>query len=165
MGRTITIILMISVSAFIFCNNKNDDNHNNDLANLKFPELKPVGGLPDGYIWKFEDGPDFYLYYGTNLEDDSSGIGIYFGLHPDFSIPEDAEKDNGKVGAREVTWVIYDNYENYNRRYYFETLFEYKHDDDFFPISIHLWIYSNSDEELENLLKSLEKVRFEEREL
>src|SRR5262245_52221149 len=83
----------------------------NDLATGQFPELKPDLTAPAGYKWEFRDGPDFYTWVLAEPAEAEkrarSGVGIYFGHHPNPSKTAGAEgRVAGRVCGRDVTWLV-----------------------------------------------------------
>lgn len=127
------------------------------------PDLEPVGGLPDGCEWQFQDGPDFYIYQ-ANCPDDTSGVGIYFGNMPNFDLPKgvfpkDFPRKPGCVASRHISWIVLDGKEDITVHPFYRTaIFEYQYSI-YVPLKLHVWVFAESEGDLEELLHSLEDLR------
>jgi hypothetical protein len=158
----IFIILSISVS-FTSCVKQNSDDIldlsqvNNDLSG-EFPILEPNAILPTNYQWIYQEGAeDFYIYWASSKEDNTSFIGIYFGLHPQFEASDKYKKIKGKVANKTVIWQIENNQETLIR----ETVLPYKHGTKYLTLNMHIWVHAKTKEKMEVLLKVLESLEFE----
>ena len=118
----------------------------------------PVGGLPDGYSWECVEGPDFFVFYGNPSDETKrSGVGLFVGGFPNAFVEDDARCTPGKVGPRAVSWAIGDTEREH--AWFRETHFGLR------PwqwAKIHLWVFADSEAELNTLLKALENLRLEE---
>lgn len=138
-----------------------------DRSNGRFPELRPVLDPPPHYAWEFHDGPDFYVWVLADPEvvrdRARSGIGIYFGLHPNLDSAKGAtERVPGRVGTQKVTWLIEraDGADAWVRR---DAVLDYDHGREFLPIRLHVWVWGPSDEQVAGLAGRLEGLSFTSR--
>src|SRR5882672_4962077 len=69
--------------------------------------IHPEGGLPAGYVWKFNDGADFWIYYGAKGKGDLGSAGIYFGTAPSFHPPSSAKTEDGEFAHHKISWRIW----------------------------------------------------------
>lgn len=70
-------------------------------------ESIPKGGLPSGYAWRVNIGPDFYVY---SAEDKKSGVKLYFGRHPSYRNREKWERiRKGSFKWEQFDWVVRKN--------------------------------------------------------
>ena len=144
-------IIVLAVITFAVCGR----------GQTTFPELVPKGGLPNGYAWKFHDGPDFYVYYaaGTNQ---SAGGGIYFGMQPNVSSDEKPKgTERGALGKLTVQWQIFDGSTNFAKRFYRQCLVPYRYSQKHWEITLHAWVFANTSNEVCNLEESLQGLRLE----
>jgi len=160
---TIFIILSISTSSTSCVKQNSDDisdlnRVNNDLSG-EFPILEPNAVLPTNYQWIYQEGAeDFYIYWASSKEDNTSFIGIYFGLHPQFESSDNHKKTKGNVANKTVIWQIENNQEiNTLIR---ETVLPYKHGTKYLTLNIHIWVHAKTKEKMEALLKILESLEF-----
>jgi hypothetical protein len=130
-----------------------------DAPLLEFPELVPQDGLPAGYEWEFNDGPDFYVYRSEN-EDGRTGVGMYFGMHPNFEEKENVKKEVGYIAGKKVEWSIDSSQEVGTPRHFRQTVFKYKHSKEYYEIQIHTWIYSDELEEVLDFQKNLRDLKY-----
>lgn len=133
-----------------------------------FPELKPDLPAPDGYKWQFHNGPDFYIWFLAEPNPEGkrgpSGIGIYFGLHPNPSATAGADgRAVGRTCGREVTWLIERNDDATDRWVRQDALFDYDHGRGFRPLRLHVWVWGPTEEATANLLKRVEELKFVQR--
>jgi hypothetical protein len=130
-----------------------------------FPELRPAGDAPAGYAWNFRDGPDFYTWI---LEDNEkagdltrSGIGIYFGHHPNLSTAKKTtSRIEGRAFSKKVMWMIETNddpKEGWTRR---DTLLRYDHGKGYGTILLHVWVWGQTEEQMASLLGLVENQKF-----
>ena len=123
----------------------------------RFPELRPVNGLPDGLSWRFQDGPDFYIWRGLD-EGSKSGVGLYFGHWPDFD-GDVSRVEVGRVGRDKVVWC---RTNDHTRGFRAECLFVYLHDRKSIPLKIHVWVYGESEAEVNRFSSKLSTLEFHE---
>ena len=129
-------------------------------AEASCPDLLLDGNLPTGYAWALHNNLDFYIYRAGRAGDDSSGIGIYFGYWPDFHPPENATRAAGEVAGKQVSWVVRDGSPEVKARHYRETLFEYQPVVGCVPLKVHVWLFAQDTNQVEELLGSLKSIRF-----
>lgn len=135
---------------------------------MRIPNLQPADRLPDGYEWQLENGPDFYIYRAQRPGNDSSGVGIYFGNMPSLDFfegtpSEDLPREYGRVFSQRTSWVVLDGKEEMVAHpFYRTTILEYRHSI-YMPLKLHVWVYAEERNELEELLHSLENLRIESR--
>ena len=133
----------------------------------RIPLLEPVAELPDGYKWQLEDGPDFYIYRAQH-PNTSAGVGIYFGNMPNSSIQdlasdEDLPSQRDHVASQAVSWIVLDGKEKVTGHlFYRTTMLEYQYTI-YMPLKLHIWVYADDQSDLEELLHSLESLRFTKR--
>ncbi len=145
----ITIVISI-IGIFIF-------NEYLERNYRTFPELKPVGGLPQNYEWIYREGPDFYVYSGYNNIDSLTQVGLYFGLHPDIDHDNYQTIEHSQLLGKYVKW-----YTSYNdNNYYSSTLTSFRPNYKHIKIDLHFWISSNSDKKIAEIREALETVEIE----
>ena len=124
-----------------------------------FPELSLDGPLPDGFVLRLEDGPDFYVWRCELLDapkDSSPGFGIYFGLHPSPSEPgTDASYHSGSVVGESVRWAQWHDGQTHRR----ETVFDYRHSPKHLTLKLHVFVTARSEAELDALVQALAGLR------
>ena len=139
-------------------------------THLAFPELQPVITVPDGYSLEFADGPDFYTWRlkeaaradGVNR----SGLGMYVGLHPNSSWMADAiSRTRGRVCGRNVTWYVREFADKGGTFSWRDALFKYKHERGFIEVLVHVWVWADSEDQIDPLLRLLENLSFTERDV
>ena len=118
--------------------------------------LVPVGGLQDSLKWHLSDGPDFYIYRAESKE---SGVGIYFGLHPNFQVDEKEKKESSHLLATKVEWF---QSKEESRFQQWETLIPYEHSPEFMKLKLHLWVWGSDEEQIKSLVSKLESLSLEE---
>jgi hypothetical protein len=134
-----------------------------------FPELRPLLDVPEGYTLTFRDGPDFYVWVMTDNvqvgERYRSGIGMYFGLHPNPRVDEaSARQIRGQLCSRQVIWWVerIDSGQNpWVRR---DAVIKYEHGKGFLPILLHVWIWGETDDRVAELARHVESLQFSKRE-
>lgn len=160
----IFIILSVSISFTSCVKQKSNDildlnQANNDLSG-EFPILEPNAVLPTNYQWIYQEGAeDFYIYWASSKEDNTSFIGIYFGLHPQFEASDNCKKIKGKVANKSVIWQI-ENKKEINTLIR-ETVMPYKHGTKYLTLNLHIWMHAKTKEKMEAFLKVLESLEFE----
>jgi hypothetical protein len=128
-----------------------------------FPELRPELKVPPGYTLTFRDGPKFYTWVMTEDEKvgerHRSGIGMYFGHHPNLSAAKGApERIAGRVCSKSVTWLVEQNdaaNDPWVRR---DAVLDYKHGSGFQTIKLHVWVWGQSEAQVAGLAKQLETL-------
>ncbi|MCP4256367.1 MAG: hypothetical protein GY774_02440 [Planctomycetes bacterium] len=162
----LTIFIILSICVFFTSCVKQDSDDildlshvNNDLSG-EFPLLEPNALLPTNYQWIYQEGAeDFHIYWASSKEDDTSFIGIYFGLHPQFESSDNHKKIEGKVANKPVIWQI-ENKKEINTLIR-ETVLPYKHGTKYLTLNIHIWVHAKTKEKMEAFLKVLEFLEFE----
>jgi hypothetical protein len=134
-----------------------------DRTHGRFPELRPTTEAPAGYAWEFKDGPDFYTWVMAETElvgeRHRSGIGIYFGLHPERSVFEGVtEETSGRAVSQRVTWSVTRSNETTNPWVQRNALLKYNHGREFCTITLHVWVWGQTDEQVTELMKLVEKL-------
>jgi hypothetical protein len=121
-----------------------------------------VGGLPEGYAWRYEMPADFDLYYGER-PGSHSGVGAYFGAHPNFPLVQSEQATPGVVASRAVRWVIGDGKAGEEHPYWRECRFIYRAVTKQTRLAViaHVWVYATTQDDLDQLLKSLKDLRIE----
>jgi hypothetical protein len=140
----------------------------NDHATGQFPELKPDLAAPAGYKWEFHDGPDFYTWVLAEPAEagkrSRSGVGMYFGHHPNPSETAGAEgRVAGRVCGRDVTWLVERSdaaTDPWVRR---DVILDYDHGRGYMPVSLHVWVWGPSDEVVAELVAQLADITFSTR--
>ncbi len=118
-------------------------------------DLMPKEGLPDGYIWHFEPGPDFYTFRAHHPGKEQAGVGIYFGRHPNLQVPADCPKEPGRVGPIEVSWFSMEPEQDGQPRFERHTLFGSAPQGAQDPVWIHVWVFSDAQADLAALQSGL----------
>jgi hypothetical protein len=126
-----------------------------------FPELVPSGGLPDGYSWELSNGPDFYVYNGVK-SNSNSGVGIYFGMHPQRGDEPPVRIEKGSIGPVPVQWHILDGSTNYYASFYRRCLVPYRPSRKHERIALHGWVFADSEAEAATLQQNLKNLVFTE---
>jgi hypothetical protein len=134
----------------------------------RFPELRPALDALPGYAWEFRDGPDFYTWVMAEGKKvgrrHRSGIGIYFGHHPNLSAAEGAaERAGGRVCGKKVTWMVdrsTDAADPWVRR---DAVLSYDHGEGFQTITLHVWVWAQSEKQVAELTEQLEALSFSPR--
>jgi len=124
-------------------------------------ELMPKQGLPDGYAWLFEPGPDFYTFHAHHPEKERSGAGLYFGRHPNLQVPEECPEEPGRVGPTEVSWSCVESEQDGGPLFERHALFGLTPRGSEDPVWVHVWIFSNTQAELTALLSGLAGLKIE----
>jgi hypothetical protein len=140
----------------------------NHRAERRFPELRPVLDAPEGYTWEFRNGEDFYVWVLADQEmvgdRHRSGVGIYFGHHPDLSAATAAtEKVAGRVAGKKVTWLVDRNEAGPDPWVRRDATLEYDHGPGFLTIVLHVWVWGQSEEQVAGLAARLEGLSFVDR--
>jgi hypothetical protein len=117
-----------------------------------FPELEVVGGVPSGFTWQFQNGPDFYVYRATSSTQPESVVGVYFGLHPSFSPNAKASPEAGSFAGRAVAWEAPARPAHLLRR---DALVPYRYNSSSLELKLHLWVQASSREQLAELMGTL----------
>ena len=123
-------------------------------TSLSFPELEPVGGIPVGYTWKLENGPDFYIYRASTAKISDTQLAIYFGTAPQFIPSATATGHAGTVSGHAVVW----EHSVDNGVQQSDTVFPYRHSSAHEELKIHAWVRAPETESREALEKSLPSV-------
>ncbi|MEJ2201775.1 MAG: hypothetical protein P8X63_12305, partial [Desulfuromonadaceae bacterium] len=122
-------------------------------ADLRFPELAPDRPVLPGYTWELTHPvEDFYLYFARPPQESSTKVGIYFGLHPNFVEPKNANKINGQIFGQSTQWFQTKDYKR-------EALFKYQHTPKDIELILHIWVIAESQKELEILTSAVESLR------
>lgn len=134
-----------------------------------FPELRPVLAVPPGYTLKFRDGPDYYTWVMTEDVKSGprhrSGVGLYFGQHPNLSAAEQApERIAGWVCSHPVTWWVERNVEPSDPWVRQDTVVKYNDGSGFETIALHVWVWGPTEAKVAELAKQLERLAFTPRE-
>jgi hypothetical protein len=139
-----------------------------DRTDGQFPELRPALEAPAGYSWEFQDGPDFYTWVMAEKEmagdRNRSGIGIYFGLHPQRSAVENAmEQMSGRAVSRKVTWSVTRSNESNSPWVKRDTFLKYNHGREYRTIGLHIWVWGQTEEQVAELAKHVENMEVVDR--
>jgi hypothetical protein len=138
----------------------------NGSAQEAFPELRPTLKPPTGYSWTFKDGPDFYTWVLAEGKKQGaqprSGIGIYFGLHPNLEHIDKkvAKQLKGTVCSQEVTWWVQVREDRKWPRIRRDVAIRYPHGKGFKGIQLHFWVWGTGEEQVAELAKHLKTLRF-----
>jgi hypothetical protein len=128
-------------------------------APLSFPELEPRGGLPSGFVWQFQNGPDFYVYRATSPSLPRVQVGIYFGTAPE-RLPESKDAGTpGVVANQPVVWR-HSFADGVHRA---DTALPYRHSPSSVSITVHAWVTAPTADDLTRLQASLATVQFRPR--
>jgi hypothetical protein len=155
---TIGVVLAAGLGAYLLFGET-------DRTHGRFPELRPTTEAPAGYAWTFKNGPDFYTWVMSETEQigerQRSGIGIYFGLHPQRSALESAtEQVAGRAVSQRVTWSITRSNDTTDPWVQRDALLKYNHGREFQTIILHVWVWGQSDDQVTELAKLVEKIEF-----
>jgi len=126
----------------------------------RFPELKPSGGLPEGYTWVFTNGPDFYVYSGISKANPAIRVGIYFGHHPSFKTNPSYASNAGAIASLPVTWF---RTSKGKAKVRLETVLPYTHPGGYDSITLHIWVQAPTQKMAEDLCSNLSSIAFEQR--
>jgi hypothetical protein len=169
------LVLLFAVSAWVlwvtatrprFAAAPGADRQASDLLpEGEFPELQPDLDAPPGYAWVFRDGPDFYTWVLAEGEKvgrrHPSGVGIYFGLHPNVPAAErSSERVPGRVCGTRADWLVERTQagnEPWVRR---DAVIEYEHGPGFLTIALHVWVWGRSEEQVAELARQVEELSF-----
>jgi hypothetical protein len=122
--------------------------------------FEPQDGLPKGYTWILQEGPDFDVYHANKLGDETSGIGIYLGNMPNyFYDAKDLPCESGRILSREISWVVMDGTEETVHPFFRETVLNYRHGVGFLYTEVHVWAYASQQDELDVILNNLQGLR------
>jgi|ERR1019366_2778564 hypothetical protein len=121
-----------------------------------FPELEVVGGVPSGFTWRFQNGPDFYVYRATSSAQPESEVGIYFGRAPSFSPNAEASPEVGSFVGKAVAWEAPARPAHLLRR---DALVPYRHNSSSLELKLHLWVQASSREQLAELMGALSSAK------
>jgi len=139
------------------------------LGGDAFPDLRPELKAPKGYTLTYKKGPDFYTWVLSEDEKAgekrASGIGIYFGLHPDMEHVDKktAKQVNGTVCSQKVSWWVEVAGEAKPRSVRRDVVITYNHGKGFIPLELHFWVWGPTEEAVAGLAKQLESLKFVER--
>jgi len=123
-----------------------------------FPVLEPKGGVPSGFEWEFDQGPDFYMDRATRPNDEQTVAGIYFGLHPNRFIASDLAKTEGEIVASwAVTWAVSDPPRCRLRR---ETYLPYQQSPRHLGLQLHVWVTAADELQLREVMEALKALTF-----
>ena len=128
-------------------------------AQLPFPELEVVGGLPAGFSWQFKNGPDFYVYRGTSPSEPESEVGIYFGNAPSFRPQPGTRELASVVAGHDVLWNISAG----GPPFLGEALVLYRYDKQTAQIKLHIWVAASTSARLSELQEALTTARIRPR--
>jgi hypothetical protein len=126
----------------------------------RFPELEVVGGLPPGFTWRFQNGPDFYVYRATSAAQPESEVGVYFGRAPSFSSNAEASPEVGSFAGKAVAWEAPARPAGPLRR---DALVPYRHNSSSLELKLHLWVQAPSKEQLSELMAALRGAKVQAR--
>lgn len=157
--HTLILLFCVSVIFFLGCRAA-EDVLPPPPAEPRFPELVPVGGLPDGFDWSLTDGPDFYVWYASN-EEESAGGGIYIGHHPTRLLEERARTITGEMVSVPIEWTVHDEPADDGPDFLREGVIRYRYARDVDEVYLHAWFYAETEETIVALLKSIESLRFD----
>jgi hypothetical protein len=129
------------------------------------PQLRPAGDVPEGYTWELHDGPDFYTWVLTENEKAGdrvrSGVGVYFGHHPDLSAAKKAPRQfDGRAFSKKVTWMeesSADPKDPWIRR---DATLRYHYGKGYGTIMIHVWVWGQAEEQVVSLTALAENLEF-----
>ena len=132
----------------------------------QFPELKPVIEVPAGFDLTLKDGPDFYAWTLAEREmvgkTHRSGVGIYLGHHPARSVAKNAQQQMaGIVCNQPVTWLETRKDDPADKWVVRDAFLNYNYGPGFMTISLHVWIWGQSDEQIASLVKQVEGLSFD----
>jgi hypothetical protein len=125
-----------------------------------FPELEVVGGLPSGFIWQFQNGPDFYVYRATSPTQPEGEVGVYFGRAPSFKPNAEASPEIGSFAGKAVAWEAPAQPVRPLRR---DALLPYRYSGTTLELKLHLWVQATSREQLTELIHALSGAKVRER--
>jgi hypothetical protein len=118
----------------------------------------PEGGIPEGYSWQLDAGPDFDVYYAQNPTQGDAGVGMYLGRSPNFPESANSPCESGRLLGTEVCWVVMDGSEEKTHAFYRTTLLKHQRTM-YHPIYIHIWVFAEDESELQLLMDSLKDLR------
>lgn len=136
-----------------------------DAMEGQFPELRPTLDAPPGYAWEFNDGPDFYIWLLAQSEKigkrHRSGVGIYFGHHPNLSATEKAtERVSGRACGKQVSWLVQRNQHTDDPWVRRDAVLKYDHGPGYCAIALHVWVWGMSEEQVAGLARQIEGLSF-----
>jgi hypothetical protein len=127
-----------------------------------FPELEPCLDLPAEYGKSFTDGIDFYTWQFVIKKDGRhSGVGFYFGFFP--STPQQCLSPlqvDGELLSKKIKWLACKPKDRTFERWDVVVDYEYGASK---PIKLHVWIWDESDEQVQWLANKLVSLRFKKR--
>ena len=126
----------------------------------RFPELEIVGGVPSGFTWQFQNGPDFYVYRATSSAQPESAVGVYFGRAPSFHPNAEASPEVGSFAGKAVAWEAPARPAGPLRR---DALVPYRHNYSSLELKLHLWVQASSKEQLTELMAALSGAKVQAR--
>ena len=106
--------------------------------------------------WVYHKGPDFDVCYAVDKVTEKTAFGIYMGGHPDFEPDENRKIEKGILASKEITWYRKETEIKFAIPAR-ETTFMINEKDAWFA---HIWIISDTEEELKNSISTLEKIIF-----
>ena len=111
-------------------------------------DLTIAGGIPDGYVWNRENGPDFDVWRATSAANEKPIAGVYVGGRPSYSRGSGTVTD-GHFGSRRVKW------EHSQSGLRADTLFTHDPGPCYGETKIHVWAAAETQSDLTQLLSSL----------
>lgn len=122
--------------------------------------LHPVGGLPEGFAWRFHEGPDFDVFYGENSSADANA-GIYVGYFPGYH-PGDGTKVEDSFAGHRIQWERSElSTPDGGKTLRYDALLAPSPDGVAHPLQLHLWIVGRSASSVEALRMALGDVSLE----
>lgn len=122
--------------------------------------IRPEGGIPDGFAWQKEPGPDSVVFRAMSREEPEAGFGMYVGLHPSFKGADASCKRAGFVAGLAVRWCPEKPNDEDSSATFVQTLLEYSPCDTCLPLQLHIWVGAPTHVRLEELLAGLGSAKF-----
>lgn len=132
------------------------------------PDLRPVLDATSGYAWERDESDGGYSWILREVDwqpgqRPRSGLGLYISYHPGpADTPHAVGRQTGRVGQYPVEWFHERDHVTGNP--VCRAVYEYRHGRRQAPVAIHVWVWADTTERLNDLLTRLETLTFVDRE-
>jgi hypothetical protein len=129
------------------------------LAQALGTERCPTLPAASGFECRYQAGPDFDVCRAESTNGGPEFFGMYLGFAANFHPETDALREKGNVGGYDVVWYAM-NTDPAKFPHGRQTLFNLPRTSNGYQPEVHVWIQAVTPEQLVQMMRVLETVRF-----